>query len=151
MARRFTVKVEGLRETDAALSAIGKRATAKNVAKRALTNAAKPLDDGWRGRVRVDSGDLKQSGGISTKLSRRQRAQHKKQAPVEVFVGPGPNPQAITEEFGTPNQAPNGALRGAWDQHKAAIPAAVGSELWSEISKVAARQARKAARLAAKG
>lgn len=151
MARSWTVKVDGLKALDQALLDIGKKATAKNVGRRALRTAAEPIDKGWRARVRVDTGDLKESGGITTKLSRRQRSKHKKTAPVEIFVGPGPNPQAITEEFGTPDQSPHPSLRPAWDENKHDLPEVIGTELWSEIEKQAQRAARKTARLAAKG
>lgn len=149
--RSWSVKVEGLKEIDQALIDIGKRSTAKRVAVRALTKAAQPIDDGWRGRVSVKSGDLKSSGGISTKLSKRQRSKHRKQSPVEVFVGPGPNPQSITEEFGTRNQAAHPSLRPAWDENKDDLPGIIGEELWSEINAQAQRAARKTARLARKG
>lgn len=148
---RTTFKVEGLREIDQGLLDIGKKATAKNIGRRALRNAAQPIDDSWRARVRVDTGDLRESGGVGTKLSRRQRAQHKKTAPVEIFVGPGANPQSITEEFGTKDQGPHPYLRPAWDENKNDLPTVIGAELWSEIDKAAQRAARKAARLAAKG
>lgn len=151
MSRSWKVKVEGLKAIDQALANIGKRATAKNIGRRALKKAAEPIDRDWRAKVRVDTGDLRESGGISTKLTRRQRSKHKKIAPVEMYVGPGGNPQAITEEFGTNDQAPHPSLRPAWDANKHDLPEAIGKKLWSEIDKAAQRAARKTARLAAKG
>ncbi|GLK49493.1 hypothetical protein GCM10017620_24660 [Brevundimonas intermedia] len=151
MPRSPSFKIEGLKDIDQALLDIGKKATAKNIGRRALRNAAEPIDQSWRSKVRVDTGDLRESGGISTKLTRRQRAQHKKTAPIEMFVGPGGNPQAITEEFGTNTHPPHPSLRPAWDEHRHDLPAVIGAELWSEIEKAAARAARKTARLAPKG
>jgi len=148
---RTVIKVEGFRELDQALIDIGKPATSKAIARRALVEAATPIDRAWRQSVRVDSGDLKDSGGITTKLSRRQRQQHKMTAPVEVHVGPGPNPQAITEEFGTNDQAAHPTLRPAWDANKDKLPKVIGDQLWFEIEQAAKRAARKTARLAAKG
>lgn len=144
---KTVVKVEGLKDIDQALIDIGKPATSKNIARRALVEAATPIDRGWRQRVRVDTGSLKDSGGIGTRLTRRQRAQHKKTAPVEIHVGPGPHPQAITEEFGTKDQAPHPSLRPAWDEHSADLPKVIGDQLWFEIEHAAKRAARKSARL----
>jgi hypothetical protein len=42
-------------------------------------------------------------------------------------------------------------MRPAWDSGKDALLEGIADDLWAEISKAAARQAKKAARLAAKG
>ncbi|MFA4899952.1 MAG: HK97-gp10 family putative phage morphogenesis protein [Brevundimonas sp.] len=151
MANSRSVRVEGLKEIDHALAEIGRRATAKNVGRRALKTAAAPIDRDWRAKARVDTGALRESGGISTKLTRRQKAKHKKAAPVEMHVGPGGLAQAITEEFGTDDQAPHPFMRPAWDAHKHDLPSVIGGELWAEIEKAAQRAARKTARLAKAG
>lgn len=145
-----SMKVEGLRDLERSLAELP-QATAKNVVRRTLIKAAQPFDAGWRQRVRVDQGALKASGGVSTKLSRRQKSQHKKQSDVEIFAGPGPLPQAITEEFGTDDQPPQGAVRASWDENHAAMLDAVAQGMGAEILKAAQRLARKAARLAAGG
>ena len=60
-------------------------------------------------------------------------------------------PQGIWQEFGTVNQPPQPFMRPAWDGGKDALLDGIADDLWAEISKAAARQAKKAARLAAKG
>src|SRR5690606_2513631 len=114
--------------------------------------------------------DLKESIGVSTKLSRSAKRQHRKtvrddKASVEVFVVAGPLPHAVMMEFGTaraitegrcagtqrPGTAPQPFMRPAWDQGRMRVLEDLKKELWAEIDKAVARAQRKAARLAAKG
>ena len=144
---RVTCKVEGLRELDRALGELPK-ATGKNVLRRTLTEAGWPMADRYAGTVRRAFGDLAESTTVGTKLSRAQRSAHKKQSTVEVFVGPGPMVQAITEEFGTLDQPPQGAMRAAWDAEKRPALDAIASGLAAEIEKARKRIAKKAMRAA---
>lgn len=146
---KVTQRVKGLRELEKALAELP-RATGKNTLRRVLRNRAKPIADDYRSRVRVDQGALRDGIGVSTKLTKRQRALHRKQtskAAVEMFIGAPGLPQAITEEFGTVNQAPHPGLRPAWDAGKQKLLDGFAEDLWTEISKSAARLARKAAKL----
>jgi HK97 gp10 family phage protein len=147
------VRIDGLRELEAALKELPK-ATGKGVLRRVLKDRAEPIAADARSKVRVDQGTLRDSIGVSTKLSRRQRGQHKKigsKAAVEMFVGAGALTQAITEEFGTVDMSPHSFMRPAWDSNKSAILDGIADDLWAELRKAAARRAKKAARLAAKG
>lgn len=151
---KMEVKIEGLRALDEALGELPK-ATARNVAVRALKKAGEPVAADYEANVRRRTGTLAKSAGVSTKLSRRQKAQHRRatrddKAFAEVFAGPGALTQAITEEFGTVDQAPQGNLREAWDRNQNGVLASIKRELSGEIDKAAKRLARKAARLAAK-
>jgi HK97 gp10 family phage protein len=137
--------VEGLSELEDALAEFPK-ATAKNVLKRMLMKAGQPVADDAEVRARRRSGKLKQSFGVSTKLSRRQRSQHKQESMVEVFAGPGALVQAITEEFGTSSQAPHPMLRPAWDSKGPKALDSMRDDLADEIDKAAQRAARKAAK-----
>ena len=146
------VTVEGLRELETALKDLPK-AAAKAVLRRTLKTAAQPIADEFRSKVHVDEGALRDSIGVGTKLTKRQRSVHRKmfkndKASVEMFVGAGGLTQAITEEFGTPDVAANPALRPAWDGGKDQVLETIKTELWSEIEKAAARLARKAAKAA---
>ena len=146
---KSTQRVEGLRELEKALAELPK-ATGKNTLRRVFRNRAKPIADNYRSRVRVDQGDLRDGIGVSTKLTKRQRALHRKQgskAAVEMFIGAPGLPQAITEEFGTIDQAPHPGLRPAWDAGKQRLLDAFAKDLWMEIEKSAQRLARKAAKL----
>lgn len=150
---KTTVKLEGLRDVEAVLKELPK-AAAKGVMRRVLTKRAKVVAEDYRGRVRVEDGDLRDSIGVSTKLSRRQKSKHRSiegKATVEVFVGAGPLPQAITEEFGTVEQAAHPALRPAWDANQGRMVEGIKDDMWDETKKTAARRARKLARAAARG
>lgn len=147
---KVTVKVEGLREVKAALRELPD-ATAKNVLRRVGRKRMKPVADRARDLAREDEGDLKASIRVGSKLSRRQRRAHRKvdRDDIEVHAGPGPLPQAITEEFGTEDQAPHPSMRPAWDAEKGGVLAGIKDDLWTEIRKSADRLARKAAKLKA--
>lgn len=155
---KTTVTVEGLRELDEALGELSK-ATARNVLRRVGVKALEPVAEDYRNSVRRRSNALANSAGVGTKLTRRQAALHRSDIRrglsddnfVEVFAGPGGLPQAITEEFGTVDQAPQGDLRASWDSNKNGVLNTVASELGSEIEKARQRAARRAARQAARG
>lgn len=149
MAFRQKFKLDGLKELERALGELPK-ATGKAVLRRVLKQAGEPIARAARARAPRDHGDLVESIDVSTKLSRRQRARHVKKSTVEMFVGPGPHPQAITQEFGTWFHAPQPFMRPAWDEQKMTALDITGTMLGVEIDKAAKRAARKAARLAAK-
>lgn len=148
MRQKF--KLSGLRELEQTLGTLPK-ATGKAVLRRVLREAGEPIARSMRAKAPRDMGDLIESIDVSTKLSRRQRALHKKKSTVEMFVGPGPYPQAITQEFGTWFHRPQPFARPAWDAEKMAALDRAGTLLGIEIDKAVQRAARKAARLAAKG
>lgn len=168
-----TVKVTGFKDLEAALTSLSK-AAGKGVLRRALKNAATPIADAARAMAPDDAAtrgyDLKNSIAVSTKLSRREAKSHRKmfrddRAAVEMFVGAGPLPQAVFNEFGTspfinkgkfagtenPGMSPRPFLRPAWDAGKGKLLDDLGREMWSEFDKSAKRAASKAARQAAKG
>jgi len=166
MSKGVTVSVEGLREVDAALGQLGK-ATGRNVMRRVAVARLEPMaeearrlapdDPNTRGR------DLAKSIAVSTRTNKANfsRAANKAaragKAEVEAYMGPagvggkGAPPQGIWQEFGTVNHPPQPFMRPAWDGGKDALLEGIADDLWAEISKAAARQAKKAARLAAKG
>jgi HK97 gp10 family phage protein len=147
---QITVSVDGLAEVQAVLGDLP-RATQKSTMRKVLIRRAEPIAATMRSLVRVDQGQLRDSIGVSTKLSRRQQTLHKKagdRAGVEVFVGAGALPQAITEEFGTDDQSPHPFARPAWDQGKRDILVGLGADMWTEIERVVKRRAATAARRA---
>ena len=165
MAITATVKVEGLSALVEAFRELPK-ATGKNVMKRVLTARAKPIAedakalcpiyDGTvriikskRGKeIRLVPGALKKSIKISTKLSRSQQRKAKKETKeyVEIYIGPGPLPQAHLVEFGGEHNTPQPYMRPAWDKNKGALLNNLRDDLWDEIRKAAERLARKAAK-----
>lgn len=167
MARIKTrMRVEGLRELQDALKELPK-ATSRNVLRRALTEAAKPMAATAEGLAPEDKGDLKRSHKVTTKLSKRQRAVHRRWAgtvpvrtprgwrsapakAVYVFAGPGPLAQATQQEFGNADHPPQPYMRPAWDAHKHKAAEHIGDEIAEQIEAARARAARKAERLARK-
>ncbi|TDK35201.1 hypothetical protein E2F50_13145 [Rhizobium deserti] len=142
----FSVRVDGLKDLDQALKKLP-RATAKSVGRRTLMKAAQPIAEAGRANAPEREGNLKKSYGVGTKLTKRQKRMNKKESPVEVFVGPN-DPAAVQTEFGNQHQAAEPHLRPAWDAEKQPTLERIKDGLWVEISKAAARLARKAAKLA---
>jgi HK97 gp10 family phage protein len=142
-------KIEGLRECEAALRELPK-ATGKNALRRALMAAGQPILDEAEQRAPELTGALKRSHAAGTRLTRRQRQQHKAESTVEIFVGPGGLVQAITQEFGTVKAPAQPFMRPAWDGNKLRALGMIRQSLADEIEKARARLARKAARLLAR-
>jgi HK97 gp10 family phage protein len=149
---KVTFKVEGLAESEAALKDLVdnlgvSNATAKNTIKRALIYAGQPVEEAAKAAAPVRSGKLKMSITTSTKLTRRQKSQHTPTAPIEVFVGAGPLPQAHLQEFGRSHQAPHPFLRPAVDSNIENVTRRFTEQLKLEVQKTAERARRKLARL----
>lgn len=142
----FTVKVEGLKDLERALKGLP-AANAKAVLRRTLKEAGEPVAKAARALVPKEQGYLSESIDVSTKLSGRQRSLHKKQSPVETFIGPGPDPAGHLQEFGTgPGHQAQPFLRPAWDQNKAKVLDTIANLTWVEIEKTANRLAKRAAK-----
>lgn len=140
------VHVEGLRDLEKALQQLPK-ANAKAVLRRTLKEAGEPVAKTARALAPEHMGHLRESIDVSTKLSGRQRKLHKKESPVEMFIGPGPDPAAHLQEFGTgPGQQAQPFLRPAWDQHKSQVLDTIANRTWYEIEQTAARLAKRALR-----
>jgi HK97 gp10 family phage protein len=136
------LRVEGLKELEQAMMGM-KAATAKGVARRVLLKRAEIFAEDMRPRVRVDQGELRDSIGVGTKLTTRQRRLHRKGSDVEVFAGAGGLTQAITEEFGTTDQAAHPAARPAWEATKMKMLDGLKDDLAAEIEKTAKRVRRR--------
>ncbi len=166
MAKGVTVRVEGLREIDAALGQLGK-ATGRNVMRRVAVARLEPMAEDARRLAPDDPNtkgrDLTKSIAVSTRVNKvkRGRAANKAaragKAEVEAHMGPagigkrGAPPQGVWQEFGTKNHPPQPFMRPAWDGGKDKLLDGIADDLWAEVNKAAARLAKKAARLAAKG
>lgn len=143
MAKGFSVKVEGLKELERALQQLPK-ANAKAVLRRTLKEAGEPVAKTARALAPKQMGYLRESIDVSTKLSGRQARLHKKQSPVEMFIGPGPDPAGHLQEFGSgPGHHAQAFMRPAWDQHKSEVLDTIANRTWLEIEKAAARLAKK--------
>lgn len=142
---KVTYKLTGMKEVEAALQGM-KRPAARAIVRRVSREALEPVARSIRAKVHVDEGTLRESVDVSERLSRAQRTQHVKRSDFEMFVGPGALPQAITEEFGTFDQAAHPSVRPAWDAEAVPTLDRLGAGLGIEVQKAAARAARKAAK-----
>jgi hypothetical protein len=164
---KITFRVEGLKELDEALGQLP-RATGKNVLRRVGRKALAPVVDAAKAYVVRGTRDVKTKVGIrkagsliksmkvSSRLSKKQAAQHRKmfkddRASIELFAGPGALPHAHLNEFGGGNNRARPYLRPAWDGNAAKVLASIKADLGEEIMKAAKRLARKAAKAKAKG
>lgn len=148
----FSVRVEGLAEIEKTLRQLPD-ATARNVMRRTLVQAAEPVAAMARQLAPVRQGgqaQLRESIEVTTRLSRRQRQQHQRVDPsdVEVFIGAGPLPHAHMQEFGTQHHGPQPFLRPAWDSKRVIVLDSIKRILWAEIEKAVGRAERKAAKAA---
>lgn len=145
------VTVSGLKDLDRSLGQFSK-AVGLGVLRRVGRAALEPFDAAWRENAQRNrlTGDLDQSGGIGTKLTRSQRKKHRKESAVELFAGPGPDPAGVQGEFGNAHQNPQPSVRPAWDQTQDEVLSGVAEGLADEIKKTADRVATRAARLARK-
>lgn len=148
-ATKMSFKVEGLSDLIAGLDELTK-ATATNVQKRALKEAADPMEQYAKSKAPKRTGLLEERINISSKLSPRQRSLSPKAAKVEVYVGPPSMARGIVAEFGSVKQSPHPFMRPAWDANKRGALETIKDILKAEIEKARQRAARKAARLLAK-
>lgn len=163
-----TVTITGLRDLDAQLTRLSK-AAGKGALRRSLKAAAEPTAAIARSLAPDDPEtggfDLRNSIKVGTKLSRSQAKAHRRmfrdqRASVEMFVGAGPLPQAVYNEFGTapfinkgkfagtrnPGVRAQPFMRPAWDQDQRAMLERLKTELWKQVSAAIVRAERRAAR-----
>ncbi len=143
------MKIEGLSDLIAGLEELPK-ATSTNVQKRALKEAADPIEADAKRNAPRRTGLLEERITISSKLSPRQRSSLVKESKVEVYVGPPSMARGIVAEFGSVKQTPHPFMRPAWDANKKTAFLKIRDILADEIEKARQRAARKAARLLAK-
>ena len=138
---RVTVKTTGFRELEQELFKL-KGTTAKSNTRAAMKEALEPMAKVARSKAPVREGNLREGVDIT---SRVKPAQGKK-SDLEMYMGPGRDPQAITQEFGTYFHSAQPFMRPAWDGEKENTLDRFGVLLWERVSKAVARAERKAAR-----
>jgi HK97 gp10 family phage protein len=150
------VHISGLKELDAALSALPK-ATAKNVLKRTLTKAANIVDAAASENAPENTGKLERSVIVGTRLTRSQREGgpvmqadgsflSASKGYVAVYVGTALGRGMFTE-FGTYKDTAQMWFTRAWESTKDEALATISTTLGTEIEKSAARLAKKAGKL----
>lgn len=165
MATSTTVRVEGLRELDAALGQLPP-SVGKAVLRRVLKQAAVPIYEyaherapmrpagapkvtymkGGQERIRRP-GTLKVLVQSGTRLTRRQAAMVRKEGKwdAEHYVGTR-DPIGRLIEFGTAHSPAEPFMRPAWDYGAPIALKLIGDKLGEGIDKAAKRVARKAAK-----
>lgn len=164
---KTSIKVEGLKELEAALAELPK-STGKNVMRRVARKALEPVIAAAKPYAPWGKGKLRKSLAVSTKLSKRQaslargqdRAEGK--ASITVYAGATALPHAHLMEFGTKNRVqkstgrstgsvkPRPFMRPAWDAKKDEVLKIFRTDMWKEIEAAAQRLAKKQAKLLAK-
>jgi HK97 gp10 family phage protein len=147
---KVTFKIEGVQEFVSALTEELPKATATNIQKRVLKEAAEPFERDAKHAAPRRTGFLQESINISTKLSPRQKSKNEKASKVEIYVGPPSMARGIVAEFGSVTQTPHPFMRPAWDANKRNAFDHIRDSLAEEIEKARVRIARKTARLLAK-
>lgn len=172
---KTTFSVTGLRELDKALGDLTK-ATARNVLRRALTKAAQPIKESAEAKLpspgRTGVGNLRRSGiritpkrpggdvgkaafadALRAGGSRADAVSEMRAARASdpaafatIYIGPGRDPAAMMQEFGTVNHPPQPYMRPAFDAEAMTALKIIRTEIGTEIEKSAARAARKKAR-----
>jgi len=142
---KTTVKVEGLKELDEALSQFTPTKR-RSIGRKALDEAGEIMAKSMRSKAPVDEGGLRESIDVSGVLAKGPKAAHKKIAEQERYVGPDSRPAAVQQEFGNENHAPQPFARPAFDETGDQVLKRIGDELWIGIEKAAKATARKAPR-----
>lgn len=153
MTSKTTFKWEGFKELDAALVDFADEwgvRKVKPLLTRVLKKEGQPIADAESALAPKLTGELALSPIVSTKLSRRQKKQNRKESDVEVYIGPTPHPKSVQTEFGNAHQAAQPHLRPAWDGNVMKVLGGIKGRLTDELAKTTARLARRAARIAAK-
>lgn len=165
---RATIKMVGAKELDAALGEF-KKATARNIAIRALTKAAQPMADKAEAKAPRKTGKLARSykvttqkppghstkvafaavmkaGGTTAQAAAAQRAYNRDNpaAFAEVFVAPDRLPEAWPQEIGTAHHPPQPSLRPAFEEEAEPGLDIIATELRAQIDRAAERARRKA-------
>jgi HK97 gp10 family phage protein len=157
---KTTMRVDGLRELDAALGALAAeygKASGKAVLRRVGIKALQPMAETARSLAPDDPAtpdpDLESSITVGTKLNKTQaKLARKDQDKALVTVYMGTNDVAgVPQEFGTVNHGPQPFMRPAFDADKEGAVKIVAQELGPEIERTAARLAKRRAAKAAKG
>lgn len=148
---KATIDVKGGKELEAKLGALGKRATARAVARRVLKRAAQPIADAAARKAPDDPAtsapDLPSSIAVGSKQrsSTAKRNRRESRSAVVVYVGPTEDgyPQALPQEFGTKYHPAQPFMRPAWDATKMQALSFIEDELGKEIDKTAKRLAKR--------
>jgi len=112
---KMKIRIEGTEDIARKLKAMGKALTRKTLTP-ILRENLQPIAEDMRANAARGSGEMAKSVRVSNRLSKTQRSKLDRIAPIEMYVGPGPLPQAIQEEFGNFHQQPRPFIGPAFDR-----------------------------------
>ena len=133
-------KLTGMKELDRTLGQLP-QAVRRQVALKALRDGGEPIARMARTLAPKDEYHMSESIAVLATLARSQRGDKGAVAPVEMHVGPGQHPQAITQEFGTFKEPAQPFMTPAWAAQKLVALGLIGAHLGLEIAKMARRLA----------
>lgn len=113
---KMTVRIEGTDQIARNLRAMGK-ALRRDTLVPIIEEELEPMAEQMRSQAARGSGELAESVTVGTELSPAQAAMNEPIAEIEVYAGPGPLPQAISEEFGNVHQEPRPFIRPSFDSN----------------------------------
>lgn len=141
----------GAAELQTAFAALKDNATRRRVADRALRKAAEPIRDAAIALAPEETGDLKKAIKIGKAIKAYQRSANRGQE-VTTFIGIDESVNrrlhiyAEIDEFGKEGTPAQPYMRPAWEANRQAALDTIAAITGEEITKTAARAARKAAK-----
>lgn len=130
------LRIEGFDEADQKLARLDDMRDA-DALKDIGIDALEPVADTARALVRRRTGSLANSIHAGDRLGPRQSAlSHPEPGTVEVYAGPGPLPQAITEEFGTIHEGAHPYMRPAWDSRVSDVQSRLKEGLGNRLDRI---------------
>lgn len=136
---KVTTKLVGGEDVIRAMKAMGEALTRETLVP-IMEDKLQPMADDMRSHARRRTGRLADSVTVSTELSPAQSASHDPIAPIEVFVGPGALPEAVSEEFGNFRQEPHPFIAPAFDSGVAAVMRGIAEDGVDAILKAGKRR-----------
>lgn len=130
---KTTIDLTGMREIEQTLKSLPLDVARRPIGFRALRAGGEPLAKAMRDGAPVEFGDLRESIDALPTLSASQSDQKGDVAPIELYVGPGANPQGMWQEFGTEDHPPQPFARPAWDQMQTQVLDLIGAQLGIEV------------------
>jgi len=148
---KTTFSFKGGKELEAALAELGNKGAMKRTATRALARAAEPIRAEAERLAPIEQGDLKSAIKTGKAIGKYQKRGNRGDR-VTTFVGIDESVNkrlhiyAGIEEFGKEHSPIQPYMRPAFEAKKEEARDRIADDLWDEISKTAARLAKKKAK-----
>lgn len=133
---KMKIRIEGtdeIRRKLLAMSETLRRETLEPI----MDDNLQPMAASMRALAARRTGEMADSVTVSPDLSPHQATINEPIAEIEMFVGPGPLPQAIQEEFGNFREPPHPFIRPSYDAHVNQALTGIGRDGVAAILKTA--------------